>query len=104
MRKKKHWEDQLNQVMVIEIRDNIFGRNIDWNVEDVKKYIHKLEKLGARDINIKDGDTIEFELTDERDDKDLLLFILTGGGAGGRLPVNTKYNRKRATLTLHFDY
>lgn len=98
--KNKTWHEQLDEIVV----DNIFGHNIEWEVKDVRKYILKLEELGATSIKIMDLDSVRFELPAEVNQSELLLFILTGGGAAGRMPSSVDHNKKKNTLTLNFDW
>jgi hypothetical protein len=95
------WQDQLEEVVV----DKMFGSNTDWHIEDVKKYITKLESLGAWRIEILDMDTLRFELpVGDLSKVDVLMFILTGGEATGRMPTSVTHNKKKRTVTLNFDW
>jgi hypothetical protein len=100
MKKKITWHEQLDEIVI----DNIFGHNIEWDVKDVRKYILKLEALGATNIVIMDLDSIRFELPAEQNQAELLLFILTSGGAAGRMPSSVDHNKKKNTLRLNFDW
>jgi hypothetical protein len=101
MKKNKTWHEQLDEIVI----DSIFGHNIEWNVKDVRKYILKLEELGAKEIKILDLDSMNFEMpTWHEDQVALLLFILTGGGAAGRMPSSVDHNKKKNTLRLNFDW
>jgi len=101
MKKTITWHEQLDEIVI----DNIFGHNIEWDVKDVRKYILKLEELGARDIKILDLDSLRFTLpTWHEDQLALLLFILTGGGTAGRMPSSVDHNKKKSTLRLNFDW
>jgi hypothetical protein len=101
---KKSWEDQLNQVLIDDNRDGFFGSNIEWVAKDVKKYITKLENLGAWDIEVPDYDSIQFKLPIGEAKGELLLFILTGGGANGRMPLEASYKKGKGILKLSWDY
>lgn len=94
------WQEQLDEVVV----DKMFGSNTEWNVKDVRKYIAKLEDLGAWDISIPDMDTLRFSLPVGLAQVDVLLFILTGGGANGRMPTSVVHNKKKRTICLNFDW
>ncbi len=101
MKKPKTWHEQLDEIVI----DNIFGHNIEWDVKDVRKYILKLEALGAKEIKIMDLDTLRFTLPEEdKAQVDLLLFILTGGDSHGRMPSSVNHNKKKQTITLNFDW
>lgn len=101
MKKIKTWHEQLDEIVI----DNIFGHNIEWDVKDVRKYILKLEELGATNIVIMDLDSVRFELPNWHEDQvTLLLFVLTGGGAAGRMPSSVDHNKKKNTLRLNFDW
>lgn len=97
---KRTWEDELNAALVEEERNGVFGSNIEWDVKDVRRYIKKLEALGATDIHIPDYTTIDFELPADVNCTDLLLCVLTYD----RMPLNAKYNKKKHRLTLEWDY
>lgn len=97
----KLWENQFNAVLVDESKE-YFGSNIEWKPKNAKKYISKLEALGAKNIVIKNSDDIEFNLP--KNAKELLLFILNGGGVNGRMPSNVDYKKKTNILKLSFNY
>lgn len=94
------WQEQLEEVVV----DKMFGSNTEWNIEDVCKYITKLEELGAWRMEIPDMDTLRFELPVGLAQVDILLFILTAGEASGRMPTSVTHNKKKRTVTLNFDW
>lgn len=96
----KTWHEQLDEIVI----DNIFGHNIEWDIKDVRKYILKLEELGAWNIKILDLDSVQFCLPVGEAQVDLLLFILTGGGTNGRMPSSVDYNKKKRTVRLNFDW
>lgn len=98
--KSKTWHEQLDEIVI----DNIFGHNIEWDVKDVRKYLLKLEELGALYITILDLDSVRFTLPGTKQQVDLLMFILTGGGAAGRMPSSVDHNKKKNTLRLNFDW
>jgi len=99
--KKKTWHEQLDEIVI----DNIFGHNLEWDIKDVRKYILKLEELGALEIKILDLDSMQFTLpTWHEDQVALLLFILTAGGAHGRMPSSVDHNKKKNTVRLNFDW
>ena len=100
MKKQKTWHEQLDEIVI----DNLFGHSIEWEVKDVRKYILKLEEFGATNILIMDLDSIRFELPAPVNQSDLLIFILTGGGAPGRMPSSVEHNKKKNTLRLNFDW
>lgn len=100
MKTPKTWHEQLDEIVV----DNIFGHNIEWDVKDVRKYILKLEALGAKDIKILDLDSMRFTLPEGLAQVDLLLFILTNDSAHGRMPSSVDHNKKKQTITLNFDW
>lgn len=101
MKIQKTWHEQLDEIVI----DNIFGHNLFWDVKDVRKYILKLESLGALDIKILDLDSVRFGLPSlAQAQVDLLLFILTGGGAHGRMPSSVDHNKNKQTITLNFDW
>lgn len=100
MKKKITWHEQLDEIVI----DNIFGHNIEWDIKDVRKYILKLEELGAWDIKILDLDSMQFTLPVGECQVDLLMFILTAGGAHGRMPSSVDYNKKKRTVRLNFDW
>lgn len=100
MKKKMLWHDQLDEIVI----DNIFGHNVEWDVKDVRKYLLKLEELGALYITILDLDSVRFTLPGIKQQVDLLMFILTGGGSHGRMPSSVDHNKKKNTLTLNFDW
>jgi len=100
MKRTAPWQDQLDEIVV----DNIFGHNVEWEVKDVRKYLAKLEELGALYITILDLDSVRFTLPGIKQQADLLMFILTGGGAAGRMPSSVDHNKKKNTLTLNFDW
>lgn len=100
MKKKTTWHEQLDEIVI----DNIFGHNIEWDVKDVRKYLLKLEDLGATDIHIMDLDSVRFTLPDNESQVEILLFILTGGGSNGRMPSSVDHNKKKRTIRLNFDW
>lgn len=101
MKKSTTWHEQLDEIVI----DNIFGHNIEWDIKDVRKYILKLEELGAYDVKILDLDSVRFTLPSLAQGQiDLLLFILTGGGTHGRMPSSVDHNKKKQTITLNFDW
>lgn len=101
MKTPKTWHEQLDEIVI----DNIFGHNVEWDVKDVRKYILKLESLGAVDIKILDLDSVRFTLPSLAQGQiDLLLFILTGGGTHGRMPSSVDHNKNKQTITLNFDW
>lgn len=100
MKKDITWHEQLDDIVV----DNIFGHNVEWDVKDVRKYILKLEELGATDIKIMDLDSVRFALPEGIAQVDLLLFILTGGGHHGRMPSSVDHDKKKRTIRLNFDW
>ena len=100
MKKKITWHEQLDEIVI----DNIFGHNVEWDVKDVRKYILKLEELGAWDINILDLDSLQFTLPVGESQVTLLIWILTGGGTHGRMPSSVNHNKKKRTLRLNFDW
>src|SRR5574337_388731 len=94
------WHEQLDEIVI----DNIFGHNVEWEVKDVRKYILKLEELGAHNIKILDLDSVRFVLPSLVQGRvDILIFILTGGGAHGRMPSSVDHNKKKQTITLNVD-
>lgn len=100
MKKTKTWHEQLDDIVI----DHLFGHNAEWDVKDVRKYILKLEALGATEIKIMDLDSLRFELPSEQNQAELLMFILTGGGFDGRMPTSVEHNKKKNTLRLNFDW
>jgi hypothetical protein len=104
----KNWQDQLNQVVCdkngyVAPQDEImtFGHNIEWDIKDVREYIVKLEKFGAKDIEIPDEDTIRFTLPKKCGNCiQLLLFVMTAD----RNAANITFKKKTDTLTLSFDW
>lgn len=101
MKKTKTWHEQLDEIVI----DNIFGHNVEWDVKDARKYILKLEELGAKEIKVLDLDSLRFALPTWHEDQiALILFILTGGGTHGRMPSSVVHNKKKNTLTLNFDW
>ncbi len=101
MKKSKTWHEQLDEIVI----DNLFGHNVEWETKDVRKYILKLEELGASEIKILDLDSVRFTLPlILKDQANLLLFILTGGGAHGRMPSSVDHNKNKDTITLNFDW
>lgn len=101
MKKSKTWHEQLDEIVI----DNIFGHNIEWETKDVRKYLLKLEELGAVDIKILDLDSVRFVLPSLAQSQiDILLFIVTGGGSHGRMPSSVDHNKNKGTITLNFDW
>jgi hypothetical protein len=100
MKQVRTWHEQLDEIVV----DNLFGHNVEWDVKDVRKYLLKLEGLGASNIRIMDLDSVRFELPASVDQSEILLFILTSGGASGRMPSSVVHNKKKNTLILNFDW
>ena len=98
--KNKTWHEQLDEIVI----DNIFGHNLEWDIKDVRKYVLRLEELGALEIKILDLDSMRFTLPEGEKQVELLLFILTSGGAAGRMPSSVDHNRKKRTITLNFDW
>jgi len=98
---KKTWHEQLDEIVI----DNIFGHNLEWDVKEVRKYILKLEEFGAWNIKILDLDSLHFEMPILAEDQVVvLIFILTGGGANGRMPSSVDHNKKKNILRLNFDW
>lgn len=98
---EKTWHEQLDEIVV----DNIFGHNLEWDIKEVRKYLLKLEELGAWDMKVMDLDSVRFRLPSQDDwTVALLLFILTGGGTHGRMPSSVEHNKKKGTLRLNFDW
>jgi hypothetical protein len=100
---EKYWKDQLDEVLNQEgdERDGMFGTNIDWEVKDVRRFITKLEALGAADIKIPDHDTISFTLPEsEVFALKACIFILTSSP----MPIEVSYNKNKDRLTLRWDY
>lgn len=98
--KNKTWQEQLDEIVV----DNIFGHNLEWDIKDLRKYILKLEKLGVTEIKILDLDSFQFELPAPVNQDEILLFILTGGGASGHMPSSVDHFKKKNILRLNFDW
>lgn len=90
------WQEQLEEVVV----DKMFGTNTEWHIKDVRKYITKLEDLGAWDIKILDLDSLSFTLPVGEAKADLLLYIMTHG----RMPSSVDYNKKKRTVRLNWDW
>ena len=92
------WKQQLKSIL----RDDYFGKNVEWEFKDVCKYISKLEKLGASYIQIVDNESIEFQLPAQLNCADLLMFILTSDTRPSTvLHKKGKYNNK---LFLEWRY
>lgn len=98
MKKELTWQEQLKLVLEFEY----FGKNIEWELKDISKFISKLEKLGASDIQIIDNESIEFELPAPVNCHDILLFILTSDPKPSTvLHKKKKYNNR---LFLEWRY
>jgi hypothetical protein len=99
MKTKSNWKDQL--IKAVSNNDNVFGSNTELPVIEIKRYIIKLEKLGAKDITIPDFYSLKFKLP--KSSNELLLFILTGGNRQ-LYPSESVFNSKTNYLTMYFDF
>lgn len=88
------WQQQLDEI----VTDNLFGTNIEWPLNDVKRYLSQLEALGAQEIKILDRDSVQFVISKEA--TEILLFVLTGG----KMPSSVSFNRKNRRVVLNWDY
>lgn len=117
-KKDKIWQEQLITVLKdsegydqdddypFDESSATFGKNVDWKAKDVRKYINKLEKLGATNIQIPDEDTIKLTLpssmvrTSLKNRSEILLHVMTTSPH----PCDVEYNKKKDQLEMQWDW
>lgn len=101
MKKELTWQKQLTEIME-SFADMYFGKNVEWELKDVRRFISKLEKLGACDVKILDDDSIDFELPAPVDCHDIFLFIMTSTPRPSY--VKHKKSKYNSRLMLEWRY
>lgn len=100
---KETIQDQISKVALKKDPEGkYFGHNIDWEIEQVFKYVNKLNKLGCTDFSTPNYWTLKF--TAPIRNSEVLLYILSKGIMPSTIQYKRVKNLPYVKLTLYWDF